>query len=139
MSDVRVSNWLTPIVSISAGLLAVSGTFVAAGIISEHQERYAVAVALTHGDASKALPLLRKYGCSGCHSIPGAPGADGQVGGPLSGLSGRVYIGGVLTNSPDNLVEWIVAPQRFSPNTAMPITGITESEARDVAAYLYQR
>ncbi|MGY4382706.1 cytochrome c1 [Bradyrhizobium sp. i1.3.6] len=31
----------------------------------------------------------------------------------------------------------IVAPQTFSPRTAMPATGITESEARDIAAYLY--
>ncbi|CAN7674268.1 c-type cytochrome [Rhizobium sp. LjRoot98] len=108
-------------------------------MIADRQERTGIAQALTNGGASRALPLLRKFGCSGCHTIPGVPGADGQVGGPLSGLSGRVYIGGVLTNSSDHMVEWIVAPQRFSPNTAMPITGITEAEARDVAAYLYQR
>jgi len=120
------------------GLLGACGVFAVAGIISDRHERNGVAAALTNGDASKARPLFRKYGCSGCHSIPGAPGADGQVGGPLSGLSGRVYIGGVLTNSSDHLIEWIVAPQRFSPNSAMPITGITEAEARDVAAYLYQ-
>ena len=49
----------------------------------------------------------------------------------------RVYIGGVATNSPDHLIQWIVDPQQFSPRSAMPATGISEAEARDVAAYLY--
>jgi cytochrome c1 len=48
-----------------------------------------------------------------------------------------VFIGGVSGNSPDNLVQWIVTPQKFSPRSAMPATGILEAEARDVAAYLY--
>jgi cytochrome c len=139
MSDLKAPKRLTLPLSISAGSFAVITVFVAAGIIADRQERNGIALALTKGDASKALPLLRRYGCSGCHTIPGVPGADGQVGGPLSGLSGRVYIGGVLTNSSDHLVEWIVAPQRFAPNTAMPTTGISDAEARDVAAYLYQR
>ncbi|CUX67819.1 Cytochrome c2 [Agrobacterium tumefaciens str. Kerr 14] len=139
MSELNASNWLKLSLTISAGLFAVVTVFMAAGMFADRQERGGIAQALTSGDASRALPLLRKYGCSGCHTIPGVPGADGQVGGPLSGLSARVYIGGVLTNSSDHLVGWIVTPQRFSPNTAMPVTGITESEARDVAAYLYQR
>ncbi|TGV62302.1 c-type cytochrome, partial [Mesorhizobium sp. M00.F.Ca.ET.158.01.1.1] len=77
------------------------------------------------------------YGCSGCHTIPGIEGADGQTGAPLTELSKRVYIAGVLENRPDNLVAWIVSPKTFSPRTAMPVTGISEREARDLAAYLY--
>ncbi len=94
---------------------------------------------MTGGDPSHAPEIMRRYGCTGCHTIPGVAGADGQVGTPLAGLRGRVYIAGVAANSPDNLVRWIVAPQAFSPRTAMPATGITEAEARDVAAYLYAR
>jgi cytochrome c1 len=82
---------------------------------------------------------MRRYGCAGCHVIPGVYGSDGQVGGPLSDIRKRVYVGGVVTNSPGNLVRWIVDPQQFSPRTAMPATGISEQEARDVAAYLYAR
>ncbi|MCA1454200.1 c-type cytochrome [Bradyrhizobium sp. BRP22] len=105
---------------------------------SQHQTER-VARAMTGGDPSHAPEIMRRYGCTGCHTIPGVAGADGQVGTPLAGLRGRVYIAGVATNSPDNLVRWIVAPQAFSPRTAMPATGITEAEARDVAAYLYAR
>ncbi|WP_245293012.1 c-type cytochrome [Rhizobium acidisoli] len=102
-------------------------------------ERQAAAIALTKGDPARAPVIFRRYGCSGCHTIPGIEGADGKVGGDLSGLRERVYIAGVLNNSADNLVDWIVAPQTYSPKTAMPATGISEKEARDLAAYLYAR
>jgi cytochrome c1 len=57
----------------------------------------------------------------------------------LSGIKHRVYVGGVVPNSPQNLVRWIVSPQAFSPRSAMPATGISEAEARNVATYLYSR
>jgi cytochrome c len=92
---------------------------------------------MTGGDATRAPGIMRRYGCGGCHTIPGIPGADGQTGPQLSGLIHHVYIGGVATNSPDHLIQWLVAPQTISPHSAMPATGISEAEARDVAAYLY--
>jgi cytochrome c2 len=98
-----------------------------------------VARAMTEGDPSRAPALIRRYGCAACHTIPGIYGSDGQVGGPLSDIRKRVYVAGVVTNSPDNLIRWIVDPPQFSPQTAMPATGISEREARDVAAYLYAR
>ena len=94
---------------------------------------------MTAGEPWRAPRIIRRYGCAGCHTISGIPGGDGQVGGPLTDIRHRVYVGGVLPNSADNLVHWIVAPQAFSPRTAMPATGISEAEARDVAAYLYSR
>jgi cytochrome c2 len=94
---------------------------------------------MTGGNPARAPAAIRRYGCAGCHTIPGIPGGDGQVGGPLADIVHRVYVGGVVTNSPDNLVKWIVSPQAFSPRSAMPATGISEAEARDVAAYLYSR
>ncbi len=109
------------------------------GAVTRSQEARAVARAVTGGDPDRAPALLRRYGCSGCHSIGGVAGADGQVGGPLDGLRRRVYIAGVVPNAPQALVAWIVSPTSFSPRTAMPPTGITEAEARDVAAFLYTR
>jgi len=120
-----------------AGLVAVVGTTTMAW--SSRQENERVARAMTGGDPSHAPALMRRYGCGGCHTIPDLSGADGQVGPPLTDLRRRVYIGGAANNSPDNLVQWIVSPQTYSPRTAMPATGITEAEARDVAAYLYSR
>jgi cytochrome c1 len=65
------------------------------------------------------------------------PGANSTVGPSLSGISGRPYIAGVLTNSPTNLLRWILHPQQVDPLTAMPDVGLSETDARDIASYLY--
>jgi cytochrome c2 len=101
------------------------------------QEARARAVALTMGDPESGRDLTLRYGCAGCHTIPGAPGAQGKVGPTLQGFAARVYIGGVATNSPETLIQWIENPRSIDPKTAMPITGISRAEARHVAAYLY--
>jgi cytochrome c1 len=126
-----------PIVWVAAAVAAGLSAFVVTNTIRDSQTRTAAAVAVTGGDPARAPALFRRYGCSGCHTIPGIPWADGQTGAPLVGLSKRVYIAGVLQNRSDNLVAWIVSPQSFSPQTAMPNTGISEQEAKDLAAYLY--
>lgn len=95
------------------------------------------AVAVTDGDPSKAEAALRKYGCVGCHIVPGIAGASGEVGPNLGGIAERVYVAGVISNTPEHLISFIVDPQSIDPKSAMPKTGISEEEARDVAAYLY--
>ena len=122
---------------LATAILGVALAWGAARYWEGQRQTTNVAKAMTGGYPSRAPELIRRYGCAGCHTIPGIPGGDGQVGGPLKDLRQRVYIGGVVLNSPDNLVRWILSPQTFSPRTAMPATGISEAEARDVAAYLY--
>jgi len=106
---------------------------------SEASEREAAARAMTGGDPTRAATLMTRYGCAGCHAIPGVPGADGQVGPPLIQMRKRVFIAGALPNTASNLIAWIVQPEAHDPHSAMPITGITRAEARDVAAWLYSR
>jgi len=88
-------------------------------------------------DASRAPDLMLQYGCGSCHVIPGVTGARGSVGPSLRGLADRAYVGGVLPNEPGGLVRWLVNPTIHAPQTAMPDLGVTEDEARDMAAYLY--
>jgi cytochrome c1 len=45
-------------------------------------------------------------------------------------------LGGVLPNTPENMARWIRAPQEVAPLTAMPNLGVTQRDARDIAAYL---
>jgi cytochrome c1 len=66
-----------------------------------------------------AASLIAKYGCGACHQIPGVEGADGLVGPPLTNIGSRVYIAGVLPNTPDNLAAWIQNPQSYVPGNAM--------------------
>src|SRR5437868_6719168 len=84
---------------------------------------------------SNGRQLITKYGCGSCHSIPGVVGAKGLVAPPLEHFYERMYIAGRLANTTDNLVKWIQDPQAVEPGTAMPTLGVTESEARDIAAY----
>lgn len=120
-------------------LLALASCVAAATAYAHLRQRSAQqeAAQLTGGDPVRAPDLLRHYGCVGCHRVSGVPASGGLVGPPLSGLKQRVYVGGVLVHTPENLVRWIVNPKAFSPRTAMPVTGVSEQDARHIAAYLY--
>ena len=120
-----------------AVLLAGGGLAAYAAQSAAARERSERAVMLTGGAPERAHEHIRNYGCAGCHDIPGIDGPEGLVGPPLGTIGKRVYIAGVMTNTPGNLVDWIVNPPSIDPMTAMPVTGISEAEARDVAAYLY--
>jgi cytochrome c2 len=89
------------------------------------------------GDARRGHDAIRRYGCGACHSIQGVNGARALVGPPLDGMAERAYIAGVIVNTPLNLQRWIRDPQGVDPRTAMPDLGVTDTEARDIAAYLY--
>lgn len=88
------------------------------------------------GDAENGRLLLRQFGCGACHRIPGVAAAQGNVGPPLGGVAQRVYLGGVLPNTPANMIRWIRDPQAFEPGTAMPDLQVGEDQARDMVAYL---
>jgi cytochrome c2 len=60
-----------------------------------------------------------------------------MVGPPLDHFAYRVYIAGMLPNTPDNLMHWIQKPQEVVPRNAMPDMGVNEKDSRDIAAYLY--
>src|ERR1700710_1306520 len=85
----------------------------------DQQQSHRVAITMAGGGPPRGPDIIRRYGCAGCHTIPGIPGGDGKVGGALSNLKGRVYVGGVATNTAENLIAWIVSPQTFSPRSAM--------------------
>jgi cytochrome c1 len=91
------------------------------------------------GDAARGRLAIFTHGCIGCHTIPGIRNATGNVGPPLTDFAHRMYIGGQLANTPENLVAWLQNPQHFAPGTAMPNQAISEPTARDIAAYLYRR
>ena len=89
------------------------------------------------GDPQRGARLIQSFGCAACHTVPGIDNARGNVGPPLARIGDRTYIAGMLHNTPANLVRWIRAPQSVVPGNAMPDMGITEAQARDIAAYLY--
>jgi cytochrome c len=89
------------------------------------------------GDPAHGPAVIEAYGCGACHTIPGVRNARGLVGPPLLWWSRRTFIAGEVPNTPENLVHWIRSSQTIEAHTAMPTLGLSEQEARDVAAYLY--
>jgi putative membrane protein len=97
----------------------------------------AEAETLTGGDAARGRMELVRFGCIGCHEVPGIQGATATVAVPLQGVAMRQYLAGRLPNTPDTMTRWIQHPQALSPGTAMPELGVSDQQARDIAAYLY--
>lgn len=86
----------------------------------------------------EAQITLRQYACDTCHIIENMVGPTTHVGPPLEELYRRKYIAGVLPNTPENMVRWIMNPQDVSPHTLMPDLDVTEPHARTMTRYLLQ-
>ena len=89
------------------------------------------------GDAVRGKALMAQYQCGACHAIPDVPGAGGDSGPSLDRFGRRSYIAGRLPNMPGPLVAWLVNPPAMVPGTRMPAMGVSETDARDIAAALY--
>ena len=94
-------------------------------------------VVATGGDPDRGRELIEARNCGSCHRIPGVRGARGLVAPPLDAFARRTFVAGQVPNTPENLVSWIRDPHAVEPGTAMPDLGLSEEQARDVAAYLY--
>jgi putative membrane protein len=127
---VVISNHAPRVLAISAILVG------ATALLEACQDAKATAVALTGGNPADGQLAIQKYGCWTCHTIPGIAGANGVIGPPLDKVASRAYIAG-RPNSPQQLIDWIRHPQEVRRPTPMPDMGVTERDARDIAAYLY--
>lgn len=91
-------------------------------------------------NASRGHMLIEFYGCGACHVIGGITNANGHVGPSLTNFRRRYRnIAGVLPNTPQNLVRWIMNPPRFVSTVDMPDLDVRRPGAQDIAAYLYRR
>ena len=91
---------------------------------------------LRPGGVDAGKRATERYLCVTCHVIPGFVSAQHHVGPPLDGMGKRGFIAGVLPNSQENMVRFLLDPKQVDPDTAMPALGLSEQDARDIAAYL---
>ena len=89
------------------------------------------------GDAKIGARLVNQYQCGSCHAIPEIAAAQGRAGPTLAAFGRRSFIAGSIPNYPDALTHWLVNPPAMKPGTTMPAMGVSEPEARHMAAYLY--
>jgi cytochrome c len=105
---------------------------------AEQRRQMDSAVVTTDGNPMRGRAVIANSGCGACHEIPGLSSA-GRVGPSLTGFAARPYIAGAVTNTPDHLTAWIRHPREIEPSTAMPDLDLSETDARDAAAYLLSR
>lgn len=103
---------------------------------SDGAERH-IGQVTTGGDPRNGAVGIIRYGCGSCHQIPSISGAVGLAGPPLSGIATRIYIAGVIQNTPPNMIRWLENPKAVDEKTLMPNLGVTPRDAADIAAYLY--
>jgi cytochrome c oxidase assembly factor CtaG/cytochrome c2 len=119
------------------GVRAVIAVALVAGLTGCRSPERTSSQPAVDGDAERGRAAIQRHGCGGCHIIPGIAAARGVVGPSLARLADRPYLAGSLVNDADNLVAWIRDPRAIDPRTVMPVLGVSEGEARDIAARLY--
>lgn len=86
------------------------------------------------GSAARGKELVEKIGCMGCHVV----GKDDRVrrerGTSYDIAPELTWVGGKV--NPNWLFDWLKNPRHYQPNTRMPSLRLTDSEARDIVAYL---
>ena len=134
---------VAPVAALLAGLATTATTLAACGLGGSASTIPPAAAAqfgtreVPGGDAARGQRAISAYGCGACHVVPGVAGARGLVGPPLTSFAYRAYVAGSLPNTPPNLVRFLQTPQAIRPGSAMPNLDVAESDARDIAAYLY--
>lgn len=126
-----MSNRLVPV---AVALLCAGGFAALAGCAGDQPTARVV-----NGDPGRGRERIVHYGCTSCHAVPGVPSVSRGVGPDLDDFAERLYIAGQVPNRPEELVGWLQHPQAVEPGTLMPDLGVTEQDARDMAAYLYGR
>jgi len=89
------------------------------------------------GDPEKGRLLAQQYQCAACHFIPEVQGANGDAGPSLQYMGRLSYIAGGIPNQPENMVRFLKNPPAVKPGTLMPNLGVSDEEARHMAAFMY--
>ena len=107
--------------------------------LSACEDRSSDVSRIVAGNAERGRALMQSYGCGACHTVSGIQGANGVVGPPLTHFARRAFIAGTYPNRPSTVVRWIQNPPAMAPLTAMPDMGVSEAEATDIAAFLFEQ
>ena len=87
------------------------------------------------GPAAEGKAVFAGNACVGCHTIKGV--SAGILGPDLTHFGSRTMLAaGMWPNTPENVAEWVKDPQRLKPGVKMPALGLTDEQAKAVAAYL---
>ncbi len=87
-------------------------------------------------NAQQGRRVFEQQACINCHAVAGTV-ADGRYGPDLTHLMSRSTIAsGIVENNQANLLAWITDPNDFKPGTLMPAMHLTDTENKQITAYL---
>lgn len=87
------------------------------------------------GPAAAGKAIFAGSACVGCHTIKGV--SAGVLAPDLTHFGSRTMLAaGMWPNTPENVAEWVKDPQRLKPGVKMPALGLTDEQAKAIAAYL---
>jgi cytochrome c1 len=86
---------------------------------------------------ARMMDRLRRAALIGFVALAACGRDQGKAFADAAALTGGNAYAGVLTNTPQHMVSWIMDPPAIDSATAMPNAGVTEQDARDITAYLY--
>ena len=87
------------------------------------------------GPAAAGKAVFASNACVGCHTIKGV--SAGILGPDLTHFGSRTTLAaGMWPNTPENVAAWVKDPQRLKPGVKMPTLGLSDEQAKAVAAYL---
>ena len=93
------------------------------------------AVPATAAAVADGAALFARSACVGCHTIRGV--SAGVIGPDLTHFGSRGTVAaGILPSTLDNVAAWVKDPPALKPGVKMPALGLTDEQARAVAAYL---
>ena len=99
----------------------------------EAQRRTAASASATDVNAGHKLFLDH---CAGCHTIRGTEAVGAHAPDLTHLKSRRLIAAGLLTNTPDHLVQWITHAQDLKPGARMPSMVLTAAEIAALSAFL---
>lgn len=88
--------------------------------------------------ADRGKIAIERVKCASCHTISGIDWPKGLTGPSLEKFGDRGMIAGSLPNRPDALADFIRNAPTVKPGSPMPPMPVSDAEARDIAAYLYE-
>ncbi|WP_077622142.1 cytochrome c oxidase subunit II [Sediminibacillus massiliensis] len=88
-------------------------------------------------DAQEGQALFEENSCIGCHAIGSSPAA---VGPNLTNFGDRTTLAGIEDHTKENIVKWIMNPEKMKPGNKMADADyeVSEEEAGKIADYLLQ-
>lgn len=116
---------------------ATTGALLCAAVLASGCAKEEPVSRVAGGDPERGRLLVQQYQCAACHFIPEVQGPNGDAGPSLESMGRLSYIAGSIPNQPENMIRFLQNPPAVKPGTLMPALGITDDEARHMAAFMY--